>query len=456
MKYLRLLSIAFHKPFDESVAGYRELERERRIALTALTSVIMKVVSTAIPLITIRITYNYLGVEVYGLWSAVTNFFALFSFSDLGLGNGLQTKLSHASGEDDLHLQRELISSTYLILCIIAAIFFIVFLVVYPFIDWASVMNAQSVESIKLAAPVVLIIVLPRILSIPLSLIGRTQLALQEGYNSNLWQIAGSVLTLVYIFVGAKCDIGKVHLLLGSAIIPVIISVLNMWVYYRIQRPELQFSFKLATQKSSMEMLKLGILFCVLSILTTVGMSMDTFIVAKTCSLSDAASYSIIYKVSIVVSAVLAIFAQPLWGANGEALARGDVSWVKNNTRKTSYFLTIITLALSLITIVFATPVFKIWIGQDFCFSMSSLIWLCIFQIFQAFISPYFMVLNATGDVKWQIYLFALYTPLALGLKLLFSKEYGISAIPAIGALLYLLIIVFAVVYLSNKRLRGI
>ena len=121
------LTIAFHKPFPTDTKEGRSMERQRRIALTAFTSLIGKVFSMALPLITVRLTYSYLGVEVYGLWSAVTTFFALFAFSDLGLGNGLQTKLSQANGKDDANLCRIIISNTYVILWSVALVLLILF-----------------------------------------------------------------------------------------------------------------------------------------------------------------------------------------------------------------------------------------------------------------------------------------------------------------------------------------
>ena len=454
-RYIKMMTVAFHKPYDISIEGNRQLERERRIALTAITSILLKIISTAIPLITLKITYLYLGVEVYGLWSTITNFFALFAFSDLGLGNGLQTKLSYASGKDDTCLARELISSTYLVLWIVAAILLVVFGALYPFIDWASAMNAQDAESIALAAPIVFVIVLPRIFTIPITIISRTQLALQEGYNSNLWSLLGSILSLVYIYLGAHFDIGKIQLLLGSAVIPLTISILNMIVYYGIQRPELRFSLKEATKKTVKELLKIGIAFCLLSILTTVGMSMDTFIVAKTCSLADAGSFSIIYKISIIISAVLGIFAQPLWGANGEAIARGDFEWVKRNTKRMSILMTAITLIGTLLVMCLAKPVFSLWLGPDFEFSMICLLWLCLLQVAQAYISPYFMILNALGMVKPQILMFLIYTPIAFLLKFSLAKFIGVSAIPAVGTLLYIFIVIYTL-YVSHKSLLKI
>jgi len=450
-----ILQITFHKPYDLTIEGNRDLERIRRMSLTSITAIIQKVLATAIPLITIRITYDYLGTDVYGLWSTITNFFALFSFADLGLGNGLQTKLSHASGMDDNALCKTLISSAYALLSLVAAILLIVFLSFFHFLNWPSIMNAVEPETVELAAPIVFVIVLPRIFLIPVSIISRTQYAFQEGYISNVWEICGTLLSLLFVVVASYFDLGKVILLCGTALIPFVIMVCNLLLYNYHFKPSLRPAKNKIDIAQSKELLSLGISFCILSVLTTVGLSMDTFIVAKTSNLNDAASFSIIYKLSIIISAALGVFAQPLWGANGEALARGDIKWVSNNTKRMSLIMVLLTSVLAVIVCCLSPVLLKLWMGDSFNYSMSCLIWMLVMQILQAFISPYFMVLNASGVVIKQILLFLAYTPLSFLLKFLLSTKFGISVIPAVGAILYFLIIVIGTYIFSNRCLNS-
>ena len=447
------LTIAFHRPFPVDTVEGRAMERRRRIALTSITALIGKVLHVALPLITIKVTYSYLGIEVYGLWSAVTTFFALFAFSDLGLGNGLQTKLSQATGTDDVVLCRRIISNTYIILWLVALVLLIVFLSVYKIVDWAKVMNAQSAETKLLAASVVFIIVLPKIFAIPVAIINRTQYALQEGFRSNTWGIIGSLISVICVIVIARLDLGKLTLLTVSSCLSLFVSALNMFVYFQFQRPELKFSYKLFDKTLAKELLSLGILFCILSVLTTFGLSMDTFIVARTCSLEDAASYSIVYRLTAIGSGIVGVISAPLWGANGEAIARGDVGWVKQNTKRMSLLMGFFTVALSVVVLVFARLIFRLWMGEDFVFSYSSLIWMSVMQILLAFISPWFMVLNAYGIVKKQILLFAIYTPMAFSLKYFLSLKWGVWAIPFVGAMLYLLIIFIGTIHFSKQQL---
>ncbi|WP_455584526.1 lipopolysaccharide biosynthesis protein [Bacteroides sp.] len=446
----KISGLIFNKK-KKSAESVDVFERERRIFLTSLTSIVYKVISSAIPLITLKVTYDYLGVEVYGLWNAVTNLFALFAFSDLGLGNGLQTKLSYASGCNDTLLCKQLVASTNLILWLVALILLAIFGLSFQSVDWAQVMNAKDSETIMLAAPIVFIIVLPKIFSIPVAIIMRTQYALQEGYNSNIWNIFGSLVSLISILVITKFDLGKLNLLWAASIIPLVISIINMIVYYGYQRKDLSLSLKWVNFKLARNLLKLGIYFCVIQLLSTIGLSMDTYIVAKTCSLSESSSFSILYKVSIVISSVIAIFSQPLWAANGEAIAKGDFKWVFDNTRKISLRMTVITLIGAFLYIVFSKSLFNLWISSDFQFSLYCVVWLCMMQVAMAFISPYFMILNAFGEIKLQIILFSLYTPLSLLLKVFLADYYGIDVIPFVGAILYLFIVL--AVYIKSRNL---
>lgn len=442
------------EPIDLSTVDGRSKERKRRIKLTALSSATLKILSMAVPLLTLGMTYSYLNPEVYGLWSAVTTFFALFAFSDLGLGNGLQTKLSQAQGRDDLELCNKIISNTFFILLAITLLLLLIFLSIFWFCDWAALMNSQNSETMVIAASVVFVIVVPKLLSIPVAIIQRTQLALQEGYRSDMWGIVGYVINLISIIIIVKFEFGKLTLLAFTSFLPFVVSAVNMFVYFNFQRKELKIKYKLFNFQMSKSLLSLGIFFSILSILTTIGISMDTFIVAKTCNLKEAGSFSIIYKVATIFSAIVTILSAPLWGANGEALARGDVDWVKSNTKKTSMIMGMTSIAIVIVFLSLNKFIFNLWLGEEFEFSFGTLFWLSIMQVLLAFISPYFMILNALGEIKIQILLFALYTPITIALKYYLSLIYGITVIPMIGSITYLFFIVIWVYYFANKKIN--
>jgi O-antigen/teichoic acid export membrane protein len=455
-KIKRIITIVVHGAYDTSTFEGRANERARRIALTAITAAIAKFLAMAIPLITVRITYSYLGGETYGLWNAVTAFFSLFAFADLGLGNGLQTRLSQASGLDDESLCKRLISSTYAMLVIVSSALMVAFLLLYPFINWAKVMNAQSEQAIILAGGVVLAIVASKLLSIPFSLVHRTQMALQEGYRSNLWQCVAYFLSLISVYIIAGLDLGPLVMIWASSFIVVIVSGLNMLVYFLFQRRQYKPAIKSANLKMSKSLLRTGSVFFFLSILTTIGLALDNFIVARAISLSEAATYSILFKVSHMIGSITTMLSAPMWAANGEAFARGEITWIRQSTKKMSLVLLSISSFASICLIMISKPFFTIWIGEQFDFPILVLIGMCVMQILLSVVTSYFMVLNALGIVRTQIAIFAVYTPISFFLKCVLAQSFGAVAIPWVGAFSYLIFIAIPVFIITNKLYRTI
>lgn len=441
------------KPFDTSTETGREKERNRRIALTAITAAISRVLSTIIPFITVKISLDYLGVELYGLWNAVISFFALFVFADLGLGNGLQTFLSRAYGQNNKLLQDKIIFNSYLILCIIAVSLTLVYIVVSPFVNWQTLLNVHDLRLIPILSSVVLAIIIPKLATIPLSLIQRVQLAYQEGYNSNLWQCFASILSLVGIIVICNLDLGQLSLIWWYSLIPLIVFILNSIYYFRKDWKRLYRFANLDIPLVS-KLLKNGMAFFLLSILTTSGLAIDTFIVAHVGSLSDATPYSILHKVAYTISIVVSMLCSPLWPANGEALARGDKAWVRKNTLKISRIAFTFAIVISTIILIFAQPMFQLWLGQDFHVSIMCLSGMCVTQIILSAISPYFMVLNASNVVKKQIYIFTLFTGFSLALKFIVGPHTSVNIIPWINNICYLIFIVPFVLAWSREIVK--
>lgn len=439
---------------ENITAEERVRAREKSIRYTALTSILAKVLAMLVPLITVRYAYDYLGAEVYGLWNTVLSFFSMFAFADLGLGSGLQTALSQAQGRDDQTESRKLISSTYLILIISTTVLVAVMLIIHQFVDWGSVMNVETAEAQKLVGSVVIIIVISKLLNIPFSLVNRTQLALQEGYRGNIWQCVANILSMVLIVWIVLAEIGKVPLIIASTYAVVIVSILNFIVYFGFQRKEYAPRVKDVDLKTAKSMLKIGIAFCLLSVFTNLGLSLDSFIVARVSSLTESATYSILYRATGLISVGCGMLSAPLWGAFGEALERKDYQWVRERSKKTAFLSVGMAIVATLGLMVLGKILFKVWLGKELGYSQFMLLGMCLMQCLLSIISPYFMILNARGIVKKQIFIFIIYTTVAVTLKFVIGITLGINWIPMIGTLCYGMIIVPYVYQVARKEMK--
>lgn len=438
----------------EDVNREREQIREKKIRYTAATAILAKILAMLVPLVTVRYAYDYLGAEIYGLWNTVLSFFSMFAFADLGLGSGLQTSLSQCQGRDDEENSRKLVASTYLILVISTTIILLVMLVLFHFVDWGSVMNVESDIAAQLVGKVVVIIVISKLLNIPFSLVNRTQLALQEGYKGNIWQCVANILSIGLIIVIVVADGGKIPLIIASTYTVVIVSILNFIVYFGVQRKEYAPRLKYADAKVAKSMLQIGIAFCLLSVFTNLGLSLDSFIVARVSNLTESATYSILYRATGLISVGCGMLSTPLWGAFGEALERKDYEWVKGRSRKTALFSLLIALAGTVGLMVLGRWIFAIWLGKPLEYSNMMLLSMCLMQCLLSGISPYFMVLNARGIVKRQIFIFSIYTVTSLLLKFALGELFGIDWIPMVGTVCYAVIIVPYVYTLAKKEMQ--
>ena len=101
------------QPFDRTNADDRARERHVRVALGASASLLAKVVSVGTVLISVPLTLHYLGPERYGMWMTMSSLVAIFSFADLGIGNGVLNAVAAAHGRDDRATIRGYVSSGF-------------------------------------------------------------------------------------------------------------------------------------------------------------------------------------------------------------------------------------------------------------------------------------------------------------------------------------------------------
>lgn len=429
----------------------RSLEREKRIYLTAFAAAISKVITTLTPLITAKITLSYFGEELYGLWAAITSFFAFFAFADLGLGNGLQTELSRASGKEGNETYcQELIANTFFMLTAVSFILIILLLILNPLIDWVNIMNAQSDITRQYIVTFVLAIFLSKLMNIPLSIANRTQNALQSGYIGNIFSCIGSISTLIAIFVISKLNFGISIMIWCSSLVTVVTSLFNLVLYFGFIEKDLRPKLKFFNFSILKKLLKIGMVFLILSILTSISLTIDNYIVGKTISLSDATPYSLAYKMALTISVVSNMFSTPLWSAFGEAIERGDIKWAKKQAYKMSLISFIFSSGITIFLIVCANFILN-WLKPGMRISLITLLFMCGTQILISIINPFFMVLNANRNIFVQIILYSIFSLISLPLKFIFGLSFGQIGIAAVGFFSYLVIIVPFTYFYSMK-----
>src|SRR4051794_36731075 len=107
--------------------AFWSVSRNRRIFTTGVANAISRGLSILSSFVIIGMAVPYLGAERYGLWVAATAFVAMFSFADLGLGNGIINHVARLHGTNDDRAVRQAVSSAIAVLGGLCVLFLFLF-----------------------------------------------------------------------------------------------------------------------------------------------------------------------------------------------------------------------------------------------------------------------------------------------------------------------------------------
>lgn len=449
------ISLIRLQPFDVSTPDGRSKERLRRAALTALAAGLCQAIALVTPLVTIKVSLNYLGPERYGLWMTLTSLIGMLAFCELGLGNGLVTCICRARGREDLNLIRKAVTGTLGVLLAFAGVLALCAAITWPMVPWARVLNATTALASKDAAAAVAMCLLVFIIGLPLGLVQRVQAGFQEEYRSQLWQVVARIAGMMVIVLLAKSQVSFPVFLLVAGLVSPLVLLLNGLIYFGWQRPSVRPRLQEWDSANARLMLRTGQWFLALSVIRLVAAQADNLIVAQVQGLASVPSYSIPSRVFEMLGVVGMMMYQPMWAANGEALARGEIGWVRRNTARISLLGSGLMLAAGFAFIIIAGPVFDVWLGRQLEPSYPLMIGLSLWSVLICFTGPYFMVLNGANIVRPQVYVFGAFAAVSISLKYAAARFIGTWALPWAAIIPYATIVLPFALCQSRKILSS-
>ena len=417
------------RPFDPSTPQERSQERYRRIFLTTLASAAARGVSILATLISVPLTLDYLGTERYALWMTINSFFTMLAFADLGMGNGLLNAVSEAHGKDDREAALRYVSSGFFALSGLAGLLAIGFAIIYPSTPWPRVFNVSSPTAVAEAGLATAIFVSLFFASMPLGVSQRVQLGYQEGFINSLWEGLGHLLGLGGVVLAVYLKAGLPWLVLARAGAPALAALLNSGVLFWGTRPWLRPRWQYVTGEATGKIMRLGFLFFVLQLAAALVFSSDNLVAAQVVGPDAVAQYSVPAQMFNIAPILLLMGLSPLWPAYGEAIARGDMAWVRRALGRSLALVVVITGPASILLTLFGARVVKLWVGPNVTPSFLLLLGLGIWMVMQALGSAVAMFLNGVGLIKFQAVMATVMAVSALVMKVLLARLIGTPGI---------------------------
>jgi O-antigen/teichoic acid export membrane protein len=420
-----ILKTTYSSLFDFLTKGHaRSINAKKNI----LFAVFIRGFSICISLVLVPMTINYVNPTQYGIWLTMSSIIGWFGFFDIGFGNGLRNKFAEALAKGEHELARTYVSTTYAILSIIIAIVLIIFFCVNPFLNWAKILNTPLEMDRELSVLAMIVFVFFCIQFV-LQLIITVMTANQEPAKASFFNVLGSIISLLVIFILTKTTEGNLIFLGASlGIVPVLVLAFSTFWFYKKSYKQYAPSFKHIKFKFAKDLMTLGLKFFIIQIAAVIIYETSNIIIAQLFGPTQVTPYNIAYKYFSVIPMGFGIIMMPFWSAFTEAWVNRDTIWIKNAMKKLILIWVVISIC-ALIMLAFSGTVYRLWVGKEIKVPISISIVMAAFVIINAWCGMFSHFLNGVGKIKLQLYSATLGAIFNIPLGILFGKYLGIYGV---------------------------
>lgn len=363
-KIPQALKLVFSQSSAASTVAEHSRERYRKAGRNAITAFAARVVNIGTGLITIPLTLSYLGKEQFGLWMTLTSFVAFLTFTDMGLGIGLQNALAECHGKEDKRNPSRYISSTLFVMILVMLLLIIIALFVLPHFDLAKLFKLETESAKKELLLTTQAFLITFGFGLPCGLIQRIYIGYQDGYRADLWLTIGRIAALLGVLICIYFKLGLPFLaaiFMGSPFLLLLIGSIFFFKRHSWLRP----SFGNIGYSYLKRIFGTG--------LTAVGAQIGrimiyggpALIIANRLGVVAVTPFAIAQKLLSMASIILTTVVQPLWPAYGEAAARGDWGWVTKTFKRTVLGGFFIQIPIFFLVAIFGQFIIKIWAGRE-------------------------------------------------------------------------------------------
>ena len=399
------------------------MQRNRFLAHSIIGSVVGRAATLLAPFLVMPAMLGHLGPRDFGVWMTAIAITNVTQFADLGIGNGLLTRLSMALASDDRDAARGDIASGYAVLCAVAIPMVIAGLLLMT----NAVLDVSPIYGATLAAFAV---------SIPGSVIQRVLYAAQQVVRANVWQTFAAALSVGVAFAAIAADWSPAAVVLAYGLVaPAMMFVAAIATFVR--RRDIAPRLADISINATRSLLALGTRFLLLAILTAMAMSADILLISRTLGDAAVTGYAVPARIGSLLTLVVGTIMMPLWSTYGDAMARDEHDWVwANACRMAAIGFGAVVLTGSLLTI-FIDPILMLWMGRSFAQAAWIIGGLAFFSAITSLTAPFNMVLNAAGKIHPQIGVWSIFLALSLAAKCVLLPIAGIWVLPLIDTVLY-------------------
>ena len=379
--------------------------------------------------VVISITLDLLSTKIYGVWITLYTTISWLSFFDLGLGNGMRNLFAVNRAIGNQEKNKQLVSTSYIIVLGIALILLIVGLPFVYYADIARFFNISDIAIPDLRCVLSLLVVVTS-LQLITKLINSIFLADQKPALSSLIDCSGVVCSLLLLFILKDRLVGSLFNLaliitLPTFIISFIVTLFAFNKNYRKLKPSMKY-FNL---KISNKLINLGLRFFLIQLSALIILQGSNIIILKFIGAEEVSVFSLVYKYFNVIVTIFTLVLTPYWSFFTDSYAKNNYNQLKQGFKQ----LLISWLAISMVGVVMwiALPFsFKIWLNQELDIPAYLPVSLLLFSIFSNLGSVFIYFLNGTSSyLNFQLVIVLAFAALLYPLSAYLLPTYGVLGV---------------------------
>ncbi|WP_412468460.1 lipopolysaccharide biosynthesis protein [Pedobacter sp. KLB.chiD] len=428
--------------------------REIKIFKNVIISFGVKGGSILIGLIIVPLTINYISATNYGIWLTLSSIMSWMSFFDIGMGNGLRNKLTHAMAHEQYEEAKRYISSTYAALIVISGCVFLFFCIINPLINWRGFLNIPCAVTADMHLLLLILIgafciqLSAQIINVVVTAIHQSALA---GFISFLGQLGVLITVLIFRFT---VPASLLMVTVALAFVPLFILLIATLILFNGRLNHISPELKYVKLKYAKEILHVGGAFFLIQLGALVLFQTDNIIISRVIGPQSVTSFNIAYRLFSIIIMAFTILMTPYWSAFADAYAKKDLVWMKTNFRKMKRIWLLVSLLIIPVLFLLSDLIYSLWIGSSVSVSkVLSFAMACYAVVYTGMsLNSYF--LNGLGKIRLQKYLYIIACFVNIPLSVWMTGKIGVAG--AVFSNVIVLAVMTTLLWIqSNKILAG-
>lgn len=403
--------------------------RSSQAAKNVFFSFILKGLSILISFLLVPLTIHYLNVNDYGLWLTISSILTWINFFDIGLGNGLRNKLTEAIAHHDYKLAKIYVSTTFALLLLIMASFFLIFALANYFLEWDRILNL-GIEKRQLLGHMMLIIFAFFCIQFVFKIVGIILVSMQKPALNDLIVVLGNLLALVLIFILTKTtapSLANVSYIFAGA--PAIIFVLSYIFVFMGKYKYLKPSYQSVDFKYTKALAGLGVKFFIIQIAVCIVVYTSTnLLLTQLFGAQSVTVYNVAFKFFNALSMAYMIILTPFWSAATDAYAKGDHVWIKKSLNKLKLIF-LLSLVATFFMVLLANKFYNLWVGDSIQVPVTLTVLVAIYTALFNWSNTFIYFINGVGKIQLQLYVTVIIAILYIPSAIYLGHRFGLNGV---------------------------